>query len=233
MTNRFRPTIKPLLAFFGICAAVFFPIFLSSVLITFIMPETFRGTATVLINRSTSAPDSTWAETEVEVISSSAVLDRVGKDLDLQAVWGKKYNNGQPLNVRDVVAILKSRLDISVVKPRGGSTASTKDSVPLRIRAYSDNPQEAAMIANGIVEAYRAFRLEENARTGATSTERRVTLLDSAIAHYLPVRPNKPLSMITCALLGILVAVIIAPLLLGFVAWVRNRRDASGLRQNA
>jgi capsular polysaccharide biosynthesis protein len=233
MTTRFRPTIKPLLAFFGICASVFFPIFLFAVLITFLIPEMYAGTATILISRSTSAPDSTWAETEVQVVSSSVVLEQVGKDLDLKVVWGKKYNNGQPLSVSDVVEILKSRLDVFVVKPRGDSTASTKDSVPIRIRAYSDSSEEAARIANGIVEAYRAFRVEENRRAGATSMERTVTILDSALPQYRVVRPNKPLNIIIGAILGMLVAVIIAPLLLGFVAWVRNRRSAPGLPQKA
>jgi hypothetical protein len=61
MPTPFRLTVKPLPAFFGICAVVFLPIFLLSVLITFLIPEMYAGTATVLVNRSTSAPDSTWA----------------------------------------------------------------------------------------------------------------------------------------------------------------------------
>lgn len=233
MLISFRPTIKPLPAFFGICALVFLSIFLASVLITFMIPEAFVGAATVLISRPTSTSDTTWAGTEGQVISSSAVLERVGKNLDLQVVWGKKYNNGQPLNVVDVVALLKSRLELSFVEPASGSAVSIADSIPLHIRAYSDDPQEAAKIANGVVDAYRAFRLEENRQAGATSMERSVTVLDLAVPAYRPVRPNKQLNIVIGALAGILIGVIIAPLILGFVTSIRKNRNAPGIPQKA
>jgi capsular polysaccharide biosynthesis protein len=225
MPFSFRPTIKPLPAFFGICAVVFLPIFFSILVVTFIMPESFRGTATVLVTRPTSSPDSNWTLTEVQVVYSSVVLERVAKSLSLDYVWGKKYNNGTPLKLADVVQILKSRLEIFVIKP------DKTDSVPFRINAYSDNPDEAARIANSIVDAYRSFRLEQNRQAGATSRERMVTVLDTAVPQLHAVRPNKPLNIVIGALFGVLVAVIIAPLVLGFFAWIKNRRTVSGVPQ--
>jgi hypothetical protein len=153
MPPLFRPTIKPLPAFLGICAAVFLPIFLITVLITFMYPESFAGTATILITRPTSAPAPNWAANEVQVISSSVVLDKISKNLNLPDVWGKKYNNGQPMRVADVIQMLKYCLDVSLVTPRGSagpdiahvvSAVERSDSVPVTIRAYSDNAEEAA-----------------------------------------------------------------------------------------
>jgi capsular polysaccharide biosynthesis protein len=228
MSTSFRPTIKPLPAFFGICAVVFFVIFLANVLITFMIPEMYAGAATILISRPTATPDPTWAQTEVQVIFSSVVLERAAKNLNLPDVWGKKYNNGMPLNVNDTVAMVKSRLEIYYLP-----LATTADSVALRISSYSDNPNEAANIVNGVVDAYRTFRVEQSSQANMASMERKVTVLDTAVPQFRPVRPNKQLNMVIGALAGILVGVIVAPLVLGLFAWIKNRRSVSSLPQKA
>ena len=234
MPTLFRPTIKPLPAFFGICAAVFLPILFFSVVVTFMLPESYAGSTSILISRPASPGDQHWAQAEVQAISSSAVLDKVSKNLDLPDVWGKKYNNGAPINISDVVALLKSRLDVSPMKSRRGagtdisrvvSAIDNSDTVLVNIRAYSDNAEEAAKIANSVVEAYRLFRQEEDHQTGAAPIERRVTIMSHASADYRPVRPNKQLNIFIGALAGILIALIVAPLVLGFFAWIKNRRN--------
>jgi uncharacterized protein involved in exopolysaccharide biosynthesis len=235
LPNSFRPTIKPLPAFFGICAAIFFPIFFVVVVITLIMPESCAGATTILISRSPAevslsltngAYDHIGLLNELMVLQSGVVLERVAKNLDLPMVWGKKYNNGQPMNLTDVLAMLKSRLDISIVRPRDGSPVDLTDNVPFRICAYSDNPEEAARIANAVVDGYRAFWQEESHQASAVPKERRVTVLDPAVPAYRPVRPNKPLNLALGAFAGVLVGAIIAPLVLGLVAWGGNRRSS-------
>lgn len=91
MLTLFRPTIRPLPAFFGIVAVVFLAIFSVSTLITFLYPETFAGAATVLISPLVAnAPDSESARTEPLVITSSAVVEKTVQAMNLRDVWGKK-----------------------------------------------------------------------------------------------------------------------------------------------
>jgi len=240
MPTLFRPTIKPLPAFFGICAAVFLPIFFANAVITFLIPEMYKGSATVLIARPNSAPDPDWTQTEVQMISSPVVLEKTAKNLDLQAVWSKKYNNGQPMHGADVMAMLKARLDISVVKPSSApviarvvSSLDNSATVWVDISAYSDNAEEAATLANGVVNAYRAFREEQDHQAGTPPFQRRVTVMNSAAPQRRPVRPNKYLNIFIGALAGIFIAVITAPLILGFFAWIKNRRNPPVMPQNA
>ena len=242
MPTLFRPTIKPLPAFIGICALVALPIFFVSVVITFILPETYRATATVAISRSAaevsmaatnSAYGNNWFMGEFDTLQSKPVLERTVKNLDLQDIWGKKYNNGQPLNVADALAMLKSRLDILPVKARDGAAANVAAGFLVRVRAYSDSAEEAAKIANGVVEGYRDFREEQEREVVAVPTQRRVTLMDTAVPELRAVRPNKPLNIVVGALMGLLIGVIIAPLVLGLFAWLRNRRKVASLPQKA
>jgi uncharacterized protein involved in exopolysaccharide biosynthesis len=181
---------------------------------------------------------------------SSAVLERTVKNLNLRNVWGKKYNNGDPLNVADAVAILKTRLDISVLELRqaGGRVmpgqtwkASSPVAVarslraaaaPVRICAFSDNATEAALLANGVAESYRDFR-RESRQASAAPIEREVTILDAAVPDFRAVRPNKPLNYVVGALAGLLIGVITAPIVLGIIASIREGRNAATVPQKA
>jgi len=156
-----------------------------------------------------------------------------------QRIWisgwygAKKYNNGMPLNRNDVVELLRRRLEISIVKPRYGAPVNLTDNVPFRICCYSDNPEEAAKIANAVVDGYRAFWQEEHRQVNAVPIERRVTVLDPAVPAYRPVRPNRPLNLILGAFAGVLIGVVVAPLLLGLVACIGNRRSPPAIPQRA
>ncbi len=89
--------------------------------------------------------------TEFETIHSDAVLSKVIDAMSLQEVWGKKYNGGQPMSKADVEARIKSQLDLKPVP----------NSKLIEIKAYSDNPEEAAKLANQIAESYRQYRSDE------------------------------------------------------------------------
>jgi len=83
-------------------------------------------------------------ETEMRVINSADMMLRVIEDLQLDKVWGKKYNNGESLSLHDASMMLNGRMDVFV---RPGTQK-------IRIRAYGDNPTEPAQIANSIARAY-------------------------------------------------------------------------------
>src|SRR6185503_16100320 len=127
MAIRYRPTIQPLPAFFGICAVIALFIFFSTAAVTFIMPDSYASATTVLISRAPAEASLSLTNganggdlgllSETLVLRSEVVLERVAENLDLRMVWGKKYNNGMPLSRNDVVELLRRRLEISIVKP--------------------------------------------------------------------------------------------------------------------
>lgn len=228
MLTLFRPTFKPLPLFLLISALVFVPVFLTSVVVTYLSPETYAGTARIMINSSQANPSSNshselWFRTESELIQSPAVLEKVDKKLGLEEIWSKKYNAGAPLSGAVVEALIKSRL--TILPARNASI--------MEIRAFSDNPEEAAQLANGVAESYRDYRAKEGLRSGeALPISRPVAIIDSAVPDNVPVRPNKPLNFVIGALVGILIGSIVATLILGIVASLRKNRNPAQCPQN-
>jgi len=100
MAIRYRPTIQPLPAFFGICAVIALFIFFSTAAVTFIMPDSYASATTVLISRSPAEASLFLTNganggdlgllSETLVLRSEVVLERVAENLDLRMVWGKK-----------------------------------------------------------------------------------------------------------------------------------------------
>jgi uncharacterized protein involved in exopolysaccharide biosynthesis len=74
----------------------------------------------------------------------------------------------------------------------------------VEIRVFSENPHEAATIANAIAESYKTFTIEvasekiEVERPQSSS----VTIVDPAVPGLRPVRPNKPLNLVLGGLTG-------------------------------
>ena len=122
----------------------------------------FKSTARIKIERD--APDISgimerggnmpydpyFVQTESEVIQSEAVLGKVIKDLNLNEAWGRKQG-GKALTTAQTMALLKDKLN---VRPEQGTSL-------LDIGIKSDQPEEAARIANAVAEAYKAERLEQ------------------------------------------------------------------------
>ena len=66
--------------------------------------------------------------------------------------WGKKYNNGQPLERKARLEdIIKHNLDLHTVR-------NTK---LIEIRAFSDNPDEAFRLTRQIAESYKLYRQDQ------------------------------------------------------------------------
>jgi Mg-chelatase subunit ChlD/capsular polysaccharide biosynthesis protein len=125
----------------------------------------FKSTARIKIERD--APDISgimerggnmpydpyFVQTESEVIQSEAVLGKVIKDLNLNEAWGRKQG-GKALTTAQTMALLKDKLN---VRPEQGTSL-------LDIGVKSDQPEEAARIANAVAEAYKAERLEQRSQ---------------------------------------------------------------------
>lgn len=99
--------------------------------------------------------DPYFIQTEFEVIQSEVVLYEAVRSLGLGQEWGKKYGDGQPLTTRAAVAMLKKHLNLRPVR----------NTTLIEIVAASDNPHEAARLANGVAQAYAEFRASQRKRT--------------------------------------------------------------------
>ena len=188
--------------------SVFVTVFLITMIIatavTFILPESFASTARVKVDNAISTTnqyDPYFIQTEFEVIQSQVVLEPAIAKLNLNVEWGKKYFNGETLKTSEAFEFLKGRLSLAPV--RGTKLVA--------ITVYSDNPREAAQIANAIAEAYQQYSVQKNYPTGA------VQIVDRAEPGKFPVKPNKPLNIALGAVAGIFLGAL-AAVIVGFFA---------------
>jgi len=144
--------------------AVFLLVVITATLVTFILPESYSSFARIKVERDVSdisgftdrqgyntQYDPYFIQTEFEVIQSEKVLTNVIDMLDLNTVWGRKYQNGEKLKTTEALALLRSRMNLQPVR----------NTSLIKIAVYSEDPREAAKIANAIAVAYRDHRLEQ------------------------------------------------------------------------
>lgn len=225
MLKYFRPQFRPLSVFFPIFGLAFFFVFVVSVVVTFIYPETFRSTTRILVKyvladdtaAAMGRPDHSVMQVQSLNIRSHATLSKVSQALDLPAVWGKKYNNGQPLTESEVEHMLLTRLEVFPVR----------NSDIIEISAYSETPEEAAQIANKVAVSYREARSGQVKSSGTTPIERSVVIIDPAVPQGIAVRPNKPLNTVLGAMMGILVGLFVGTIGAGLIAAARKNRALS------
>jgi succinoglycan biosynthesis transport protein ExoP len=145
--------------------SVFLLIAITATVVTFILPESYSSTARIEINPdvtdiqgmtggiqsySGAGYDPYLIQTEFEIMQSEKVLGRVITALDLNDVWGKKYNNNTPLKTEDTMQLLKGRMSLS----------PERNTKLVDITVYSEDKNEAALLANGIAQAYQDYRLD-------------------------------------------------------------------------
>ena len=200
-----RPRFAPLFVFIAAFVPVFLLVVATTTVITFIMPDSYSGTAR--IKPGWSVNDHA-GQTEFEAIRSDLVLGKVIDDLDLNRAWGNKYIGGSPLKTSETLALLKARIDL---RPLRGTSL-------IEIRAFSDNPAEAAELANAIAQSYRKYH------SGTTPAE----IVDSAVPGLRPVRPNRPLNIALGIIGGTVLALAAGAAMAGIAVWIRRRSRGTG-----
>lgn len=143
--------------------AVFLLVVITATLVTFILPQSFAGEARIRVERDRSdiqgftertpyggAFDPYFIQTEFEVIQSEVILSKVVEKLNLNVEWAKKMGVGT-LKTTDTMRFIRGRIDLSPVR----------NTSLIKIRAFSDNSDEAAQLANALAEAYEEHRLEK------------------------------------------------------------------------
>jgi len=143
--------------------SVFLLVLITATLVTFVLPQSYFSSTRIKVDRETSdigefgsssmrgVYDPYFIQTEFETIRSEVVLGKVIEALDLNRVWGIKYNNKQLLKTTDTLEILRRRLDLRPVR----------NTMFIEIGVYSEKAEEAARIANEVAVAYKQHRLEQ------------------------------------------------------------------------
>jgi len=181
---------------------VFLLVFGAADLITSILPESYLSTARVKITPNTAeapqtpgsrsasgAYDPYLVQTEFEVMQSEKILGPVIDALDLGREWSKRYGRGEPLKRAEIMALLKSRMDLRLVR----------NTSIIAIKVYGERPEEAARIANEIAQTYKDHN---------NLSSFRVEIIDRAVPGFRPVRPNKPLNLAVGLLLGLVLGTV-------------------------
>jgi uncharacterized protein involved in exopolysaccharide biosynthesis len=164
---------------------------------------------------------------EFERFRSPALLGGVISQLGLQEKWGRRAGRESHLPMPETLAILRSRLEVTPIR----------NTMLVSIQVRSDQPEEAALIANTIAERYQENRRAAAARAAAgpmvdlpavsTDTDASVIaghlgpeIVDLAVPATRPISPNA--GVVLCGLgPGLLV------LILGFVLLSQSRPGVS------
>jgi capsular polysaccharide biosynthesis protein len=162
LTSLLRPRHSPMFTFFAVFTGVFLLVFIASLVITFILPETYASTCRIKVEPegtsigSTNIPspnimpyDAYATQTTFEIIQSQMVLSNVVDKLDLNVKWGRRYDNGKTLKTAETMELLKRRLDLRLVR----------NTALIAITADSENKNEAAQLANAVATAYQDYRM--------------------------------------------------------------------------
>jgi uncharacterized protein involved in exopolysaccharide biosynthesis len=176
---------SPMVTFFGVAIIVFLLTLSASIVITFLLPESYSSTTRIKLdwdgdqvvdNLVSVFPDPSFIQTTFEIMESEVVLSNVIASLDLNEKWGKKFNHGEPLKTSETISILKHRMVLNPVR-------NTK---LITITVYSDDPKEAAQIANAVVASYRAYRIRvhsEQVLQNATAPQEQYRLVETEIGQ--------------------------------------------------
>lgn len=144
----------------GIILVLVGAVFSSAGIFILLQPDQYRAVARIKVDREPARPDANgnlpydpyFIQTEYEVLQSEVILGKVVGELNLNSEWGKKYAGGKSLKTSETIALLKRRLNF---RP-------ARNAKLIEIRVISDEPAEAAQLANAIAETYRQYR--ENQR---------------------------------------------------------------------
>ena len=147
--------------------AVFLLVVITATIVTFILPEAYSSKARIKVERSGSdvsgvdghqsmsgVYDPYFIQTELELIQSEIILDKVIERLDLNEKLRKKYNSESKFKTQDSRAYVRRMIEL-----RPSRNTSLID-----ITVYSDNKDEAALIANTVADVYHDYRQNERKR---------------------------------------------------------------------
>jgi len=153
-SNAFKPDLskssiphrmKRTLLIAGVALLVLSAILLMVGVFQFIMPPTFESVGRISIQpeKNEMSDNELWLQTEMERLQSKTVLYHVITNLELNQKWGAKFKEGE-LRTEVTYALLRQQLELRPVP----------ETQFIEIRVQSDDPMEAAAIANDVAVTY-------------------------------------------------------------------------------
>ena len=153
---------------------------LATVVVLALLPESFASSAKV----ASAATSPAMFNAAAAQAASSASLHQVITNLNLTAAWGRKYKQPGELSEAQCMTLLQKMIVLNL--PVGGGL--------LEFKVFSDSPDEAAAIANGLASVCL------RATPGAS-------LVEQARPNPRPARPNKRKSLLIACGVGAVLAV--------------------------
>jgi hypothetical protein len=126
-------------------------------------PVEYQAVTSLQLNRDiTDSPafpysmeyDPHFLPAEFKIIRSGTILNRVAETLDLNNAWAGKHGNGTKLKTPETIQLLERMLRVRRIRNSSG----------IQICITSEDPVEAARLANAIADSYHDYRAEQSAR---------------------------------------------------------------------
>jgi capsular polysaccharide biosynthesis protein len=152
-----------------------------------------------------SSPQSRAVKAEFESIESPDILRGVISTQNLDQTWADRiFKQADPLTTEEALHYLASHLKLTF----------KHESNIVEVTVLSDEPREAARIANGIVELYKQTRDGQPGEvTGAAPNAGMVAIIGRAVIPEEPTYPNKRFCYALSAGLAGLLSVMVASLI--------------------
>ena len=186
---------------FATILLVFLLTAVTTTVVSFLLPKTYMSMSRISLEKGTSdiAPlngmqsgetafDPYFIQTELEVIQSQKVLDKVVAKCNLAEKWKRIYG-GNLLHPIEARKILKKAIDIRQFR---------KTSI-IELRAYDWDKFLAKDIAQALAEEYQTHRTD--------AQKKRVEIIDDADLPVQAVRPNIPLNITLGVVAGLILGV--------------------------
>ncbi len=160
--------------------AVFLLVVLTTTMVTMILPKTYSSTVRIAVGKDTTdiAPllsgmqnqggyDPFFIQTEFEKIKSKSVLHEVIEQMDLTRKWASRYGV-DVLKVPEAFQLLQQQINVR----------QFRNTSLIEIEVMSEDPKEAAEIANKIAYVYRESRLQNRSTASSASIDKLKEQLD-------------------------------------------------------
>ena len=140
--------------------AVFLLVTITTTVVTFILPKKYASTVRMKVEKDSTdiqtmnnqnafaSYDPYWVQTEFEKIQSKLILYPVITNLGLNRKWATKFKEEGELPTHITYAMLKGSVDVK----------QARNTSLIEIEAQSEDPNEAATIANEIASVYKKNR---------------------------------------------------------------------------
>jgi uncharacterized protein involved in exopolysaccharide biosynthesis len=187
-------SMKRIPSFRFLFIAFFIPLMAGVILNTALQPRTFMSMSRFLITpvNNQKSYDPYFIQTQFETLRSESVMEEVAQQLGLAKTMAERYGIKEKFEAPQAAVMLRDQIQIT----------QARNTSLVELRAYSESPAEAALIANTIPKIY--------AQRSATAS---IEMVDPANRPLRPIRPNVALNIIIGLVLSSILAAIASGLL--------------------